>query len=112
MVSAGASGDINPIYGPNDNFHDINAIGAVISEEVIRVAKSIETTEASNLKIANSTITAEGKKSESRMPNVSLEPNDPVDIGLATVKIGRNIIVGISGELMNETGLDIKAITF
>jgi len=110
LVSAGASGDINPIYGPNDNFNDINAIGAVLSEEVIRVAKSIETTEAGNLKIVNSTITADGKKrSESRMPNVSLEPNDPVDIRLAAVKIGQNIIVGISGELMTEIGLDIKA---
>lgn len=66
MVSAGASGDINQIYGPNDNFNDINAIGAVLSEEVIRVAKSIETTEASNLKIANSTITAEDKKKVNR----------------------------------------------
>lgn len=110
MVSAGASGDINPIYGPNDNFNDINAMGAVLSEEVLRVAQSIETAEAGNLKIANSMITAKGKKrSESRMPNVSLEPNDSVVIKLAAVKIGNNIIVGISGELMNEIGLDIKA---
>ncbi len=109
MVSAGASGDINPIYGPNDNFNNINAIGALLSEEVFRVSESIETAQVDHLKIVNSTIIAEGKKrSESRMPNVTLDPNDPVEIRVTAVKIGQNIILGISGELMNEIGLDIK----
>ncbi|XOV92665.1 MAG: neutral/alkaline non-lysosomal ceramidase N-terminal domain-containing protein [Bacteroidota bacterium] len=110
MVSAGASGDINPIYGPNNKFNDINAIGLILSEEVIRITKSIDINETSNLEVVNRTITAEGKKrGESRMPNAPLEPGDPVDIRLSAMKIGNTLFVGISGELMNEIGLEIKA---
>lgn len=110
LVSAGASGDINPIYGPNDSFNDINAIGAILSDEVVRVARSAGMAEVVNLKVASRTLLAQGKKrSESRMPRVSLAPSDPVELRVAVMQIGPNLLVGISGELMNEIGLAIKA---
>src|SRR3970040_2189501 len=73
MVSAGASGDINPIYGPNDNFGDINSIGYILGREVKKVYEGIETKPAYELKVVSQSLMAKGKKpSESRQPNVSL----------------------------------------
>ena len=45
-VTAGASGNINPIYGPHMNFESsyayaVDAIGKILGEEVIRVANEI-----------------------------------------------------------------------
>jgi len=110
LVSAGASGDINPIYGPNNNFNDIDAIGQTLATEVIEICAEIESYPMKNLEVYNHVINAEGKKpSESRMPNVSLETGPEVDIRISSLKIGNILIAGISGELMNEIGLDIKA---
>ncbi|MFC2126037.1 neutral/alkaline non-lysosomal ceramidase N-terminal domain-containing protein [Bacteroidota bacterium] len=109
LVTAGASGDINPVYGPNDNFSDINAIGLTLGNEVIRVCKEIETYSHKDIKAISNPVIAKGKKrSENRMPNVSLEPGDDVEIRMASIKIGNIVISGISGELMNEIGLKAK----
>lgn len=109
MISAGASGDINPIYGPNDSFNDINAVGQTLADEVIHIYESIETYPMRELEASNDVIKAAGKKtSESRMPNVSLNPGPEVDIRLSILKVGNILIAGISGELMNEIGLQVK----
>jgi hypothetical protein len=109
LVSAGASGDINPVYGPNTSFNDINAIGQTLAAEVIRINEEAESYLMKDLKVTNQVIQANGKKpSESRMPNVSLEEGPDVDIRVSSMKIGNILIAGISGELMNEIGLQIK----
>ncbi|HLF33180.1 MAG TPA: neutral/alkaline non-lysosomal ceramidase N-terminal domain-containing protein [Cyclobacteriaceae bacterium] len=109
MVSAGASGDINPIYGPNDNFGDINSMGYILGREVKKVYDEIETKQANELEVVSQSLMAKGKKpSESRQPNVSLTPDGEREIRLATMKIGNILLCGISGELFNEIGLKIK----
>lgn len=109
LITAGASGDINPIYGPNDNFNDINAIGKDLADEVVRVCKEIDTYELKDMEVVTETLNANGKKrSESRMPNVSLDPGPDVDIRITSLKIGNILFCGISGELMNEIGLQVK----
>ena len=109
LVSAGASGDINPIYGPNDSFDDINAIGQTLASEVIRICADVETYALKDLTVSNEVIKASGKKtSESRMPKVSLDPGPEVEIRVSSFKIGNTLIAGISGELMNEIGLKVK----
>ncbi|MCK5367694.1 MAG: neutral/alkaline non-lysosomal ceramidase N-terminal domain-containing protein, partial [Cyclobacteriaceae bacterium] len=109
-VTAGASGDINPIYGPNDNFRDIEAIGMLVGEEVERVVNTIETFPNGNIEALQMTVMANGKKpSESRLPNQKLESNDNVEINLATLKVGNVLFAGVSGELMTEIGMRIKA---
>lgn len=42
-VTTGASADINPIYRPNDKFGDIEAVGMLLGEELVRIARTIET---------------------------------------------------------------------
>jgi len=109
MISAGASGDINPIYGPNNSFDDINSIGQTLADEVIKVSEGIKVYQLKDLEASYEIIKAAGKKpSDSRMPNISLEPGPEVDIRISSLKIGNILIAGISGELMNEIGLEIK----
>jgi hypothetical protein len=109
-VTAGASADINPIYGPNDRFRDIDAIGMLLGEEVGRVAKSIETFPGGTIEALNMTVTAKGKKRlDSRAPDQELEPGDDVEIQLSALKIGSLLFAGVSGELMTEIGMRIKS---
>jgi hypothetical protein len=109
MITAGASGDINPIYGPNNSFDDISSIGQTLADEVIAVCEKMDLYSIRDLEVMSEVIKAEGKKpSESRMPNVSLEPGPKVEIRVVSFKIGNILIAGISGELMNEIGLTIK----
>jgi len=109
LVTAGASGDINPIYGPNTNFNDIEAIGQILASEVIRICAEAELYTMKDLSVSNKVIKAAGKKtSASRMPDVSLDPGPEVDIRVSSLIIGNILIAGISGELMNEIGLQVK----
>ncbi|NND06739.1 MAG: hypothetical protein HKN87_10195 [Saprospiraceae bacterium] len=110
QVTAGASADINPIYGPNDKFRDIDAIGMLLGEEVERVARSIETFPGGNIEALKMTLNAKGKKRlASRAPNQELNSNDDVEIHLSALKIGNLLFAGVSGELMTEIGMRIKS---
>lgn len=109
MVTAGASADINPIYGPNAKFNDIAAIGHVLGEEAVRIFENIETHSPSEIQMIQAVFMAPGKKrSESRMAPVSLEESENQMIRIAVCKIGSILLAGISGELMTEIGMEIK----
>lgn len=109
MVTAGASADINPIYGPNSKFNDIEAVGQLVGEETIDVFTNIQTEIPDQIKVIQSELLASGKKrSDSRMPNVSLEKAEDQIIRLSGCKIGSIVLAGISGELMTEIGMQIK----
>jgi hypothetical protein len=109
MVTAGASADINPIYGPNSKFNDIEAIGQLVGQETIEIFSNIKTEIPDQIKMVQSQLPAAGKKrSDSRMPNVSLEKADDQIIRMSGCKIGSIVLAGISGELMTEIGMQIK----
>jgi hypothetical protein len=108
-VTAGASADINPIYGPNDKFQDIDAIGMLLGEEVLSVAKEIKVSTGGSIQAVKKTVIANGKKRlESRLPDQELEAGEDVEIVLSALKIGNVVFAGISGELMTEIGLYVK----
>ena len=109
-VTAGASGDINPIYGPNNRFRDIDATGMLVGEEVVRIANEVETFAGGSVKASKMSLMAKGKKSlESRFPNQQLQPHDDVEIRLSVLKVGNLVFAGISGEVMTEIGMKIKS---
>ena len=109
MVTAGASADINPIYGPNSKFNDIEAIGQLVGQEAIDVFATIETEIPDQIRMIQSEVPAAGKKrSDSRMPNVSLVKAEDQIIRLSGLKIGSIVLAAISGELMTEIGMQIK----
>ncbi len=108
-VTAGASGDINPIYGPGDNFEEIEAVGFHVGTEAWRTLSRIETYPGHSLKVANAAMTFPGKKPcPDRLPRASYESGPDVEIRLTAFKIGDLVLCGVSGELMNEIGLEIK----
>jgi hypothetical protein len=109
-ITAGASGDINPIYGPGDNFDEIEAIGSLLGEEVVRILPGIETNPAFAINALQKTISLPGKKrSDSRFPRAEYEKGPDVEIRLSAVRVGTVVFAGISGEVMNEIGMEIKA---
>jgi hypothetical protein len=108
-ITAGASGDINPIYGPNDRFRDIEAIGYLLAQEVLQVSEKIETYEGASVTTGHKTIEVKGRKpTDDNGPNQALEPADPVEINLSVLKVGGIVLAGISGEVMTEIGMAIK----
>lgn len=109
-VFAGASGDINPIYGPHNNFREMNAVGLVLSEEVLRVVKDIPMVQPHKLEVRQVMKDLPGKqKSASRLPGEKIMPGDPVPLRWSVLQLGPLVICGISGELMTEIGMAIKS---
>ncbi|MDB4582336.1 neutral/alkaline non-lysosomal ceramidase N-terminal domain-containing protein [Draconibacterium sp.] len=111
-VTAGASGDINPIYGPNKNFREIDAVGTHLGAEVYRTLSEIETYPVNSISILNRTLTLPGKKGGiGRYPDEVLEKGPDRNINLSICKIGNYVFSGISGEVMTEIGMQIKELS-
>jgi hypothetical protein len=108
-ITAGASGDINPIYGPHNNFNEMNAMGLVLGEEIVRVTKTIVPQKVLSLSVIHREIEVPGKeKSASRMPDEKIVPGAPVKLRFSAIRIGSVVMAGISGELMTEMGMLVK----
>jgi len=108
-ITAGASGDINPIYGPGNDFNEINAIGLVLGEEIVSVAQKISAKESGSITSLREEIEVPGKeRSASRMPNEKIVPGAPVKLRFSVLKIGPIVYAGISGEVMTSIGMKIK----
>jgi len=108
-ITAGASADINPIYGPGNVFKEVDAIGFHIGDETMNVLSKIETYPVKTLQEANATMTFPGKKSgKNHLPPTSYESGPDREIRLTVLKIGDLVLSGISGELMTEIGMEVK----
>lgn len=108
-VTAGASGDINPIYGPGKDFREIEAVGYHVGKETWKTLTEITTSPAGTLNSQSSKLVLPGKKGgKDNFPPVSFEPAPDVEINLIAFKIGTLVLTGISGEVMNEIGMEIK----
>ncbi|HMG92690.1 MAG TPA: neutral/alkaline non-lysosomal ceramidase N-terminal domain-containing protein [Chryseolinea sp.] len=108
-VTAGASGDINPIYGPGNDFRETDAVGLVLGEEVVKIAANITTQKMGNVKTMQREIEVPGKeRSATRMPGEKIIPGKTVKLRFSLVKVGPIVFAGISGELMTSIGMKIK----
>jgi neutral ceramidase len=108
-VTSGASADINPIYGPGNDFAEIEAIGYHVGVNAMKTLDQTEVYPVRSLKIKNTTMTFAGKKTcKDQFPQTSYESGPDVEIRLTVLKVGDIIFCGISGELMTEIGMEIK----
>jgi neutral ceramidase len=108
-ITAGASGDINPIYGPANDFREMDAIGLVLGEEVVKISTNIKMQKTGNVKTMQRDVEVPGKeRSASRMPDEKIIPGKPVRLRFSVVKVGPVVFAGISGELMTSIGMKIK----
>ena len=122
-VAAGASGDIDPIFGPhgtefNEKRIHSDIFGIMVGEEAVRVAKEIKTSAHGQISASQRTVMLPGKKSYRQM-NVSFDevqklnpdnfiPDKDVLLRLSALKVGNVVFAGISGELFHEIGLNLK----
>ena len=108
MVTAGASADINPIYGPNNNFRQVNAVAYGVASVALDLVDKCVTTEFSELRSAATTEVFPGKKSwESNLIQESV-PGDDVTINFSAIRMGNIVLAGISGEMFTEIGMNVK----
>lgn len=108
MVTAGASADINPIYGPNSNFRQVNAVAYGVASVALELVDKCITTEFSELKSAYTTASFPGKKGwDSNLPQESV-PGEDVTIAFSAFRMGNIVMAGISGEMFTEIGMNVK----
>lgn len=103
-VLVGASGDINPIYGPHIDFVDVNsyayAPGAIaydLGNEVIRVTEQIQTRSSGQIEALRKSIFLPGKDAVNK-----------VEVRLSVIRIGTLVFAGVNGEVFNQIGVEVK----
>ena len=108
-VTAGASADINPIYGPGNDFNEVEAVGYHAGNEAWKAIAQTKTSSVKSLKFIKSNLNFPGKKTgKDQFPPSSYEAGPDVEIRLTGLKVGDVVLCGISGELMTEMGMEIK----
>ncbi len=109
-ITAGASADINPIYGPGNDFNEIEAVGYHVGKVAMETFNKIESQPAESLDATSASLTFPGKKqTKDQFPQKEYESGPDVELGLTAFRIGHLVLTGISGELMNEIGSAVKA---
>lgn len=126
-VTAGASGDIDPVIGPhgttfNDQRIHSDIYGILVGEETIKVAKGVIMSSLGTIKATQRVVTLPGKLSYRQMKDVpfgeiqklkpgTFTPGPDVEIRLSALKIGNIVFAGISAEVFNEIGTQIKKLS-
>jgi len=118
ILTIGASGDINPLYGPHIDFESNSsyafgkdAIGEDLGKESLRVAKELKTFSTARISAAQRVISLPAKERE-KGPGKVQQPrgieNDSLKVRLSVVKIGNIIFTGVSGEVFNEISVNMR----
>ena len=111
-VTAGASADINPIYGPGNDFREVEAVGYHVGNVAWKTLGNIKTYPVKSLGIVNSNLLFAGKNPwTDQFPQTSIISGSDVYIRFTVLKLDKLIICGISGELMTEMGMKIKEVS-
>jgi neutral ceramidase len=104
-ITIGASGDINPLYGPHIDFESNNsyafgkdAIGEDLAKESVRVAKDLTMSSAAMIRASQRVISLPAKAE-----------GDSLKVRLSAVKIGPIVLAGVSGEVFNEISVRMRA---
>lgn len=112
----GASGDINPIYGPHIDFEVTNsyaygkdAIGEDLGKEVIRVADSIHPSGKGKISALQRVIFLPAKEWDGKSQQPESIRNDSLNVRLSAVKIGNIVLTGVSGEVFNQISVKMRA---
>ena len=109
--TSGTSGDQDPIYRVGTDFQNVVALGAILGEEVVRVADAAKTTSRARIRGMQRVVTCPGKRTV-QAPGAGreykFEDSDPVAIRLSLLVINDIAITGVSGEVLTNIGLRLK----
>ena len=109
--TSAAAGDQDPIYRVGTDFRNVEALGVLLAEEVIRVADGITTSPRARIRGLQKVVTCPGKRTvQSPGPGreFKIEDADPVSIRLSLLVINDIAIGGVSGEVLTNIGLRLK----
>ena len=116
ILTIGASGDINPIYGPHIDFEDVKhyaygmeEIGMVLGKETLRVMNGIETSPVGGVSFSQDVIELPGKADRAQFQQPEEKGKGTVDLRLTVLKVGTVVFAGASGELFTEIGMQVKS---
>jgi neutral ceramidase len=115
-IAVGASGDINPLYGPHVDFDNNNsyafgkdAIGEDLANVSMAVMKDIKTSSKASISAVQRVISLEAKPEEKTR---SLQPDRKNDgtlkVRLTAIKIGSIVLTGVSGEVFNHISVQMR----
>lgn len=115
-ILVGASGDINPIYGPHIDFEVTNsyaygkdAIGEDLANETRRVADNIITSADGKISASQRVINLPAKEWDKETQQPESVKKDSLMVRLSALKIGKIIITGVSGEVFNQISVKMRA---
>lgn len=112
--TSAAAGDQDPIYRVGEDFNNVKVLGQILSEEVIRVAGKIKTSNRAQIAGAQKVVTCPGKKSPPDRPgrrddlNYEFLDADPVDIRISLLMLNHIAFSGVSGEVLTGIGTRLK----
>lgn len=111
----GASGDINPIYGPHIDFEVTSsysfgkdAIGEDLGKETIRIFNGIHVTDNGKLNAAQRVISLPLKNPEGSFQQPESAAGESLHVRLSAMKIGGIILTGVSGEVFNQISVQMR----
>jgi neutral ceramidase len=115
-VIIGASGDINPIYGPHIDFENNNsyafgkdAIGEDLANVSMAVMKDIKTSPTASISAVQRVISIEAKpRDNSRGLQPDRKDDGTLKVRLSVVKIGDIVLTGVSGEVFNQISVQMR----
>jgi hypothetical protein len=108
-MTAGASADINPIYGPGNDFDEVEAVGYHVGNEAFKTLNEVKTSPVKSLNFITSELSFPGKQQwKDRCPQSSQESGSNVEVRFTAMKLGDVVLCGVSGELMTEMGMKVK----
>jgi hypothetical protein len=110
--TSGAAGDQNPIYRQG-RFSEVDVLGQIVGEEVVRVAAGISTRPVGRIFGAQKVVECPGQKAahgSGRLKGGKYEFLDapPVPIRLSALRIGHIALAGVSGEVLVSIGQRLK----
>jgi hypothetical protein len=115
-IIIGASGDINPLYGPHIDFENNNsyafgkdAIGEDLANVSMAVMKDIKTSPAASISAVQRVISLTAKERDnSRGLQPGRKDDGTLKVRLSAVKIGNIVLTGVSGEVFNQISVQMR----
>lgn len=117
LMLIGASGDINPIYGPHIDFEVNNsyafgkdAIGEDLAKVALRATDPMETMANVRISAQQRVISLPSKIVDTTGTPAAVSPGeDMLPVRLSVMKIGTLVLTGVSGEVFNQISVKMRA---